>query len=234
MGAKRPSEPTPWCLFGFFLGIQKEARRPQGGEIPLRKPLGTARRVVAPYRRGSLPSGRPHGAAPTKNPNQGGFTEKKNPGAAGAHPRAASSRPNSRRFAAVGLEMRLRARSCTFGAIHLQPPPYRGCGEKKQAVNSLLKKRKSPADRGLFHPVEKVAALGLRYKCNKKEVTQIWRTPKMVFADNQEGGVAMSHYRHLSIEEREKLYLRRGQGATLREIARELGRTAELLAGGLF
>ena len=20
---------TPWCLFGFFLGIQKEARRPQ-------------------------------------------------------------------------------------------------------------------------------------------------------------------------------------------------------------
>ena len=77
MGAKRPSEPTPWCLFGFFLGIQKEARRPQGGEIPLRKPLGTARRVVAPYRRRSLPGGRPHGAAPTKNPNQGGFTEKK-------------------------------------------------------------------------------------------------------------------------------------------------------------
>ena len=56
----------------------------------------------------------------------------------------------------------------------------------------------------------------------------------MVFADNQEGGAAMSHYRHLSIEEREKLYLRRGQGATLREIARELGRTAELLEGGLF
>ena len=87
MGAKRPSEPTPWCLFGFFLGIQKEARRPQGGEIPLQKPLGTARRVVAPYRRRSLPGGRPHGAAPTKNPNQGGFTEKKNPGAAGASPR---------------------------------------------------------------------------------------------------------------------------------------------------
>src|SRR5699024_2586048 len=87
MGAKRPSEPTPWCLFGFFLGIQKEARRPQGGEIPLQKPLGTARRVVAHYRRRSLPGGRPHGAAPTKNPNQGGFTEKKNPGAAGASPR---------------------------------------------------------------------------------------------------------------------------------------------------
>ena len=76
MGAKRPSEPTPWCLFGFFLGIQKEARRSQGGEIPLRKPLGTARRAAAPYRSRSLPSGRPHGAAPAKNPNQGGFTEK--------------------------------------------------------------------------------------------------------------------------------------------------------------
>ena len=24
-----PIGPTPWCLFGFFLGIQKEARRPQ-------------------------------------------------------------------------------------------------------------------------------------------------------------------------------------------------------------
>ena len=77
MGAKRPSEPTPWCLFGFFLGIQKEARRSQGGEIPLRKPLGTARRAAAPYRSRSLPSGRPHGAAPAKNPNQGGFTGKK-------------------------------------------------------------------------------------------------------------------------------------------------------------
>ena len=28
-----PIVPTPWCLFGFFLGIQKEARR-RGGEIP--------------------------------------------------------------------------------------------------------------------------------------------------------------------------------------------------------
>ena len=51
----------------------------------------------------------------------------------------------------------------------------------------------------------------------------------MVFADNQEGGAAMSHYRHLSIEEREKLYLRRGQGANLREIARELGRAASTI-----
>lgn len=52
----------------------------------------------------------------------------------------------------------------------------------------------------------------------------------MVFADNQEGGAAMSHYRHLSIEEREKLYLRRGQGANLREIARELGRAASTIS----
>ena len=35
-----------------------------------------------------------------------------------------SFRPKSRRLAAVGLEMRLRARSCPFGAIHLQPLPY--------------------------------------------------------------------------------------------------------------
>ena len=27
MSAKRSSELTPWCLFGFFLGIQKETRR---------------------------------------------------------------------------------------------------------------------------------------------------------------------------------------------------------------
>ena len=30
-----PIVPTPWCLFGFFLGIQKEARRPQAAK-PLR------------------------------------------------------------------------------------------------------------------------------------------------------------------------------------------------------
>ena len=27
-------EPTPWCFFGFFLGIQKEARRPQAAKSP--------------------------------------------------------------------------------------------------------------------------------------------------------------------------------------------------------
>ena len=35
MSAERSSEPAPWCLFGFFLGIQKEARR-RGGETSLR------------------------------------------------------------------------------------------------------------------------------------------------------------------------------------------------------
>lgn len=36
----------------------------------------------------------------------------------------------------------------------------------------------------------------------------------------------MSHYKHLSIEEREKLYLMHGQGKSFREIARELHRSA--------
>ena len=29
-----PIGPTPWGLFGFFLGIQKEARRPQAAKLP--------------------------------------------------------------------------------------------------------------------------------------------------------------------------------------------------------
>ena len=33
--------------------------------------------------------------------------------------------------------------------------------------------------------VKKGRRLGLRYKCNQKEVTQGWRTPKMVFAHYQ-------------------------------------------------
>ena len=40
----------------------------------------------------------------------------------------------------------------------------------------------------------------------------------------------MSHYKHLSIEEREKLYLMRGQGKSLREIARETGRSPSTLS----
>ena len=40
----------------------------------------------------------------------------------------------------------------------------------------------------------------------------------------------MSHYKHLSIEEREKLYLMRGQGKSFREIGRELGRLASTLS----
>ena len=34
-----PIVPTPWCLFGFFLGIQKEARRPQAAKPPAHSPI---------------------------------------------------------------------------------------------------------------------------------------------------------------------------------------------------
>ena len=40
-----PIVPTPWCLFGFFLGIQKEARRPQAAKSPCDK---RNRSIVAP------------------------------------------------------------------------------------------------------------------------------------------------------------------------------------------
>lgn len=40
----------------------------------------------------------------------------------------------------------------------------------------------------------------------------------------------MSHYRHLSIEEREKLYLMAEQGETLRQIARELNRAVSTIS----
>ena len=86
MGAKRPSEPTPWCLFGFFLGIQKEARRPQGGEIPLQKPLGTARRVVAPYRRRSLPGRAATWGRPYKKSEPGWIYGKEKPRGGGGKP----------------------------------------------------------------------------------------------------------------------------------------------------
>lgn len=40
----------------------------------------------------------------------------------------------------------------------------------------------------------------------------------------------MSHYTHLSIEEREKLYLMRGQGKRICEIGRELGQSASTIS----
>lgn len=40
----------------------------------------------------------------------------------------------------------------------------------------------------------------------------------------------MSHYKHLTIEERESLYLMRGQGKGVRAIARELGRAASTIS----
>ena len=68
----------------------------------------------------------------------------------------------------------------------------------------------------------KYYTLGFMYMCNKKEVTHAEITPKMVFADNQKGESGMSHYRHLSIEEREKRYLMAERGETLRQITKEL------------
>ena len=52
----------------------------------------------------------------------------------------------------------------------------------------------------------------------------------MVFADNQEGADEMSHYKHLTIEEREKLYLMKNQGKKVREIARALGRAPSTIS----
>ena len=46
MSAKRSSELTPWCLFGFFLGIQKEARRPQAAKSPAKLPKETRRNTM--------------------------------------------------------------------------------------------------------------------------------------------------------------------------------------------
>lgn len=40
----------------------------------------------------------------------------------------------------------------------------------------------------------------------------------------------MSHYKHLSIEERESLYLMKGQGKSIREIARQLGRSPSTIS----
>ena len=96
--------------------------RPMGKSPKDRR--GTAYPETFPDFRRGAPRGRPSvasAARPGGRTLTGGETSK----AAGAWPRLASSRPKSRRFAAVGLEMRLRARSCPCGAIHLQPPPYR-------------------------------------------------------------------------------------------------------------
>ena len=46
----------------------------------------------------------------------------------------------------------------------------------------------------------------------------------MVFADKADRSQPMSHYKHLTIEEREKLYLMLGQGKSLQAVARELAR----------
>ena len=44
--AEPPIAPAPWRFFGFFLGVQKETRRPLAAKAPREKGK-TARRVVA-------------------------------------------------------------------------------------------------------------------------------------------------------------------------------------------
>ena len=56
------------------------------------------------------------------------------------------------------------------------------------------------------------------------------KSSKMVFADNQKEDDTVSHYKHLSIEERESLYLGVNQGKSIRRIARELKRSASSLS----
>lgn len=73
--------------------------------------------------------------------------------------------------------------------------------------------------------------LDLQYKCNgKKKWTHSEKAPKMVFADNQKEDQTVSHYKHLTIEERESLYLGINQGKSIRQIARELKRSASTLS----
>lgn len=61
-------------------------------------------------------------------------------------------------------------------------------------------------------------------------MTHVKKTPKLVFADNQKGGKDMSHDRHLSIEDREVLYLMQGQGYKIRQIAEALGRSPSTIS----
>ena len=55
-------------------------------------------------------------------------------------------------------------------------------------------------------------------------------TPIMVFADNQEGSQAMSHYKHLNIEERESIYLLHEMGKSIRYIATQLQRSPSTIS----
>lgn len=56
------------------------------------------------------------------------------------------------------------------------------------------------------------------------------KSSKMVFADSQKEDDTVSHYKHLSIAERESLYLGVNQGKSIRTIARELKRSASSLS----
>ena len=55
--------------------------------------------------------------------------------------------------------------------------------------------------RGVFETVKK-GVLRFTIQVQQKVVTQIEKSSKMVFADNQKGEDDMSHYHHLTMEER--------------------------------
>ena len=60
----------------------------------------------------------------------------------------------------------------------------------------------------------------------KEIVTQRGNSFSIVFADNYERSKSMSHYRHLSIKERESILKLSAEGKGIREISRTLGRSA--------
>ena len=116
--------PTPFVSLRSTFPPDRGNRphRPAGGHMgpPLRNfgpflPVG-ADLCVRPKRTGRSP---PHPSRPSAVPPS---PQGEGKGRAGSRPRPASSRPKSRRFAAVGLETRLRAQSWPFGPIHLLAP----------------------------------------------------------------------------------------------------------------
>ena len=60
----------------------------------------------------------------------------------------------------------------------------------------------------------------------KEIVTQRGNSFRIVFADNYERSNSMSQYQHLSIKERESILKLSAEGKGIREISRELGRSA--------
>ena len=145
--------PYPLCPFGTF-PPDRGNRPPDRGSRPPPYMVCTIRRGRCPHRPAGGHMGPPlrnltngadnwkrlirHGLRPCHLPLKGKAWR------AGSRPRPASSRPKSRRFAAVGLETRLRAQSWPFGPIHLLAP-YAG--------GTLSCSPPHPALRATFPPV---------------------------------------------------------------------------------